>query len=316
MLVEEQLPDAKPYTIGEIGVGVMELQSGNIVALAVADGNADAILANNTGLVKCSWEFDVSAEYEANVIMMHKGDTALCAVVNEALAEAYENGYYGPWYDEAKAIAEPFPFKYMETIVQYAQTAMEGTYVKDLKLSGDGKLSFTAGIADGAGGDEGPAVLRVLLSASGNGRASGTAFTAQKGEKDTGDGYFVPEDYLENGRYVIADAPLDGWVYDAAPRSLTIVDYRELADSTLEHLRFMQMAHFTLAYKAVMNDGTEGALLSEWACHDLMFRDPMKTFAGGTVTVRILSPDGKTVLFEQSTGIPAAADAGEEAASP
>ena len=219
-------------------------------------------------------------------------------------------------YDEAKAIAEPFPFKYMETIVQYAQTAMEGTYVKDLKLSGDGKLSFTAGIADGAGGEEGPAVLRVLLSASGNGRASGTAFTAQKGEKDTGDGYFVPEDYLEDGRYVIADAPLDGWVYDAAPRSLTIVDYRELADSTLEHLRFMQMAHFTLAYKAVMNDGTEGALLSEWACHDLMFRDPMKTFAGGTVTVRILSPDGKTVLFEQSTGIPAAADDGEKAASP
>ena len=190
-------------------------------------------------------------------------------------------------YDEAKAIAEPFPFKYMETIVQYAQTAMEGTYVKDLKLSGDGKLSFTAGIADGAGGEEGPAVLRVLLSASGNGRASGTAFTAQKGEKDTGDGYFVPEDYLEDGRYVIADAPLDGWVYDA-----------------------------TLAYKAVMNDGTEGALLSEWACHDLMFRDPMKTFAGGTVTVRILSSDGKTVLFEQSTGIPAAADDGEKAASP
>ena len=198
--------------------------------------------------------------------------------------------------------------------MQYAQTAMEGTYVKDLKLSGDGKLSFTAGIADGAGGEEGPAVLRVLLSASGNGRASGTAFTAQKGEKDTGDGYFVPEDYLEDGRYVIADAPLDGWVYDAAPRSLTIVDYRELADSTLEHLRFMQMAHFTLAYKAVMNDGTEGALLSEWACHDLMFRDPMKTFAGGTVTVRILSSDGKTVLFEQSTGIPAAEGTGEETA--
>ena len=104
-LVTEQLPDAKPYTIGEIGVGVMELQSGNIVALAVADGNADAILANNDGLVKCSWEFDVSAEYEANVIMLHKGDTALLEIVNEALAEAYENGYYGPWYDEAKIAA-------------------------------------------------------------------------------------------------------------------------------------------------------------------------------------------------------------------
>ena len=104
-LVEEQLPDAVLQVIGEIGVGVMELQSGNIDALAVADGNADAIMANNAGLVKCSWEFDVAAEYEANVIMMHKGDTALLAVVNEALAEAYENGYYGPWYDEAKAAA-------------------------------------------------------------------------------------------------------------------------------------------------------------------------------------------------------------------
>ncbi|MDO4972875.1 MAG: transporter substrate-binding domain-containing protein [Eubacteriales bacterium] len=104
-LVEEQLPDANLQVIGEIGVGVMELQSGNIDALAVADGNADAIMANNAGLVKCSWEFDVAAEYEANVIMMHKGDTALLAVVNEALAEAYENGYYGPWYDEAKIAA-------------------------------------------------------------------------------------------------------------------------------------------------------------------------------------------------------------------
>ena len=104
-LVTEQLPDAKPYTIGEIGVGVMELQSGNIVALAVADGNADAILANNDGLVKCSWEFDVSAEYEANVIMLHKGDTALLEIVNEALAEAYENGYYGEWYAAALELA-------------------------------------------------------------------------------------------------------------------------------------------------------------------------------------------------------------------
>ena len=37
--------------------------------------------------------------------MMHKGDTALLEVVNEALAEAYEGGLYGPWYDEAKAMA-------------------------------------------------------------------------------------------------------------------------------------------------------------------------------------------------------------------
>lgn len=104
-LVEEQLPDAKLYTIGEIGVGVLELQSGNIEALAVADGNGTQIIANNPDLVKCSWQFEVDAAYEANVIMMHKGDTALLAVVNQALAEAYEAGYYGPWYDEALEIA-------------------------------------------------------------------------------------------------------------------------------------------------------------------------------------------------------------------
>ena len=104
-LVTSQLPDANAVTIGEIGVGVLELQSGNIEALAVADGNADAILVSNTDLVKCEWQFDVSSDFEANVIMMHKGDTALLAAVNEALAKAYENGYYGPWYEEAKAMA-------------------------------------------------------------------------------------------------------------------------------------------------------------------------------------------------------------------
>ena len=106
MLVTEQLPNAKPYTIGEIGVGVMELQSGNIDALAVAKGNGKQIIANNPDLVMCSWEFEVAAEYEANVIMMHKGETALLEVVNKALAEAYEGGLYGPWYDEALKIAE------------------------------------------------------------------------------------------------------------------------------------------------------------------------------------------------------------------
>ena len=83
-LVTEQLPNAKAYTIGEIGVGVMELQTGNIDALAVADGNGTQIIANNPGLVKCTWEFDVKAEYEANVILIHKGDTDLLDAVNAA----------------------------------------------------------------------------------------------------------------------------------------------------------------------------------------------------------------------------------------
>ena len=105
MLVEEQLPDSKLQIIGEIGVGVMELQAGNIEALAVAIGNGKQIIANNPDLVICDWQFDVKAEYEANVIMMHKGETALLEFVNECLAEAYDNGYYGEWYNTALEIA-------------------------------------------------------------------------------------------------------------------------------------------------------------------------------------------------------------------
>ena len=86
LLVESQLPEANMKTIGELGVGVMELQSGNIDALAVAIGNGKQIIANNPDLMICDWQFEVDEAYEANVIMMHKGDTALLEVVNEALA--------------------------------------------------------------------------------------------------------------------------------------------------------------------------------------------------------------------------------------
>ena len=104
-LLTSQLPDANPITIGDLGTGVLELQSGSIEALAVAEGNAEAIIASNPDLVVCGWEFEVAAEYEANVIMITKGETELLEVVNEALAKAYADGLYGAWYDEAKALS-------------------------------------------------------------------------------------------------------------------------------------------------------------------------------------------------------------------
>ena len=104
-LLTSQLPDAKAVTIGEIGVGVMELESGNIDALAVADGNGTQIIANHPGLVKCSWEFEVAEEFEANVILIHKGETDLVKAINEALKKAYDSGYYDTWYQEALDIA-------------------------------------------------------------------------------------------------------------------------------------------------------------------------------------------------------------------
>ena len=104
-LVSEQLPNANPVIIGEIGVGVLELQNGNIEGLAVAMGNGKQIIANNPDLMICDWQFEVDEAYEANVIMMHKGDTALLEAVNEALAQFYDSGVYGEWYQEALDIA-------------------------------------------------------------------------------------------------------------------------------------------------------------------------------------------------------------------
>ncbi len=104
-LLTSQLPDANPVTIGDLGTGVLELQSGSIEALAVAAGNAESIIASNPDLAVCSWQFEVADEYEANVILITKGETELLAVVNEALAKAYADGLYGTWYDEAKALS-------------------------------------------------------------------------------------------------------------------------------------------------------------------------------------------------------------------
>lgn len=100
-LVTEQLTDANPIAIGDITVGVMELKSGNIEALAVAYGNAEMIIAANPDLAICTWEFDVKAEYSANVIMMQKGETELLDAVNAILAQAKDANLYGGWYKDA-----------------------------------------------------------------------------------------------------------------------------------------------------------------------------------------------------------------------
>ena len=100
-LVTEQLADANPISIGDITVGVMELKSGNIEALAVAYGNAEMSVDANPDLAICTWEFDVKAEYSANVIMMQKGETELLDAVNAILAQAKEANLYDGWYKDA-----------------------------------------------------------------------------------------------------------------------------------------------------------------------------------------------------------------------
>ena len=105
-LVTSQLPDANPVAVGDVGTGVLELQNGSIEALAVAKGNAEIIMDANPDLALCPWEFTITEETEAFVILITKGETALLNVVNEALAKAYSEGMYGAWHDEAVALAK------------------------------------------------------------------------------------------------------------------------------------------------------------------------------------------------------------------
>ena len=105
-LVTSQLPDANPVAVGDVGTGVLELQNGSIEALAVAKGNAEIIMDANPDLVLCPWEFTITEETDAFVILITKGETALLNVVNEALAKAYSEGMYGAWHDEAVALAK------------------------------------------------------------------------------------------------------------------------------------------------------------------------------------------------------------------
>ena len=105
-LCTSQLPsDTEIVVYADLGTAVEALRSGIVDAVAVAYGNGEAIIANNSAVAMSGFEFEVSEEAENNVIMMTKGNHALLAKVNEILAIAYDNGYYGEWYAEAEALA-------------------------------------------------------------------------------------------------------------------------------------------------------------------------------------------------------------------
>ena len=105
-LCQSKLPESvKVKEFGDIGTAVEALRAGNIDALAVAKGNGEAITANNDNLGFSGFMFEISEEAENNVILMKKGDDELLAKVNEILAKAYENGYYGEWYAQAQQMA-------------------------------------------------------------------------------------------------------------------------------------------------------------------------------------------------------------------
>lgn len=105
-LCNSQLPidcTIKPFKA--IDDAILSLMSGKIDAVAVAKGNADAIIANNDSIALSGFEFEVSAEAQNNVVLIQKGNDELLANVNVCLAKAYEQGLYAVWYEDAKALA-------------------------------------------------------------------------------------------------------------------------------------------------------------------------------------------------------------------
>jgi len=90
---------------GDLGTAVEALKAGTIDAIAVADGNGDAIISNSPSIGKSGFNFTIDDTMENNVILIQKGDTAMLEAVNKALANALAGGYYSGWYEEAKALA-------------------------------------------------------------------------------------------------------------------------------------------------------------------------------------------------------------------
>ena len=81
--------------------GIMQLRKGDFAAMAVAEGNANAILAANPDLAKAEFRFVVSDELTDNLILLKKGNDTLTEAVNGLLEKAESAGYYSEWYAEA-----------------------------------------------------------------------------------------------------------------------------------------------------------------------------------------------------------------------
>lgn len=104
-LVNQQLPGATVVPYIDITTGIMQLKKGDFAVMAVAEGNADAIIASNPDLVKSGFYFELTDDLLDNLILMKKGNDELTATVNELLAKAEAAGYYETWYAEALELA-------------------------------------------------------------------------------------------------------------------------------------------------------------------------------------------------------------------
>ena len=84
---------------------VLQLKKGDFQIMAVATGNAEAIIAANPDLALAGFNFEVSEAESNNLILLKKGNDELTAEVNKILAKALAEGKYGEWYAKAQELA-------------------------------------------------------------------------------------------------------------------------------------------------------------------------------------------------------------------
>ena len=104
-LVKSQLPESELVLYTDINTGLQQLKKGDFAVMAVAIGNANALINNNPEAIMSGFQFVVDEKEANNLILLQKGDDKLTEKVNEILAKALAAGYYSTWYEEAQNIA-------------------------------------------------------------------------------------------------------------------------------------------------------------------------------------------------------------------
>ncbi|MBR3297529.1 MAG: transporter substrate-binding domain-containing protein [Firmicutes bacterium] len=100
------MPDVDTsYVFVDLGTAVEALKAKQVDFLAVAHGNGESIMANDSNIDFTGFDFEVDDIYKNNVCLLQKGNTELLEKVNAALAKALSNDYYSGWYDASKVYA-------------------------------------------------------------------------------------------------------------------------------------------------------------------------------------------------------------------
>ena len=100
-LVKSQLPECTLVSYTDINTGLQQLKKGDFDAMAVAIGNANALINNNPEIGMSGFQFVVDEKESNNLILLKKGNDTLTQKVNEILAKAKAAGLYETWYEEA-----------------------------------------------------------------------------------------------------------------------------------------------------------------------------------------------------------------------